>query len=123
MLRVGGTKVIERLSNDLREEFPDMKGTSARNLGYMKSFAEAYPEFMQLPVAHMGDAVVQDSLAQLERAAIVQQPVAKLPWGQNVVIMEKVKEQEERFFYAQKALENNWSRNVLVHQIESRLYH
>lgn len=61
-----GAKVIERLSVDLRKEFPEMKGTSARNLGYMKSFAEAYPEFVQQPVA------------QLDNNIILQQAVAKL---------------------------------------------
>ncbi|MCO5945542.1 DUF1016 N-terminal domain-containing protein [Mucilaginibacter flavidus] len=48
-----GTTVIERLSNDLRREFPDMKGTSARNLKYMRAFADAYPEFMQPMVAQL----------------------------------------------------------------------
>jgi predicted nuclease of restriction endonuclease-like (RecB) superfamily len=53
----------------------------------------------------------------------VQQPVAQIPWGQNVVILDKIKEQQERLFYVQKTSENGWSRNVLVHQIESGLYH
>jgi predicted nuclease of restriction endonuclease-like (RecB) superfamily len=48
-----GTKVIERLSNDLRKEFPDMKGTSVRNLKYMRAFAEAYPEFVQQAVSQI----------------------------------------------------------------------
>jgi predicted nuclease of restriction endonuclease-like (RecB) superfamily len=132
-----GAKVIERLSNDLRKEFPDMKGTSARNLGYMKSFAEAYPEFVQPAVAQVEDntiaqqpaaqnsenSILQQPVAKLNNTLIVQQAVAQLPWGQNVVILDKLKGQKERLFYAQKALENNWSRNVLIHQIESALYH
>ncbi|MEP6611858.1 MAG: DUF1016 N-terminal domain-containing protein, partial [Mucilaginibacter sp.] len=90
-----GTKVIERLSFDLRREFPDMKGASARNLNYMKSFAEAYPEFMQQPATQIRDnsimqaplakieserSIVQQAAAQLEKTAesILQQPVAKI---------------------------------------------
>ncbi len=106
-----GTKVIERLSKDLRREFPDMKGTSMRNLKYMRSFAEAYPEFVQQPAA------------RIQNDSIVQQAVAQIPWGQNIVILDRVKDQKERLFYVQKTLENNWSRNVLIHQIESKLYH
>ena len=52
----------------------------------------------------------------------VQQLVAQLPWGHNVVLMDKVKDMETRKWYIKKCVENGWSRNVLVHQVESRLY-
>ena len=52
----------------------------------------------------------------------VQQAVAQIPWGHNIVIMEKVHSEEERAWYIGKTVENAWSRDVLVHQIESRLY-
>ena len=94
-----GAKVIERLSEDLRREFPDMKGLSARNLRYMRAFAEAWPD-----------------------EAIVQQVVAKLPWGHNVRLLDYANTPSEREWYARAAIENGWSRNVLVHQIESGLY-
>jgi predicted nuclease of restriction endonuclease-like (RecB) superfamily len=94
-----GTRVIERLAKDLRLEFPDMRGLSPRNLGYMKAFAEAWPE-----------------------EPILQQLVAKLPWGHNVRLLDLVKKQEERLWYAHAAIENGWSRNVLVLHIESALY-
>jgi predicted nuclease of restriction endonuclease-like (RecB) superfamily len=94
-----GTRVIERLAKDLRSEFPGMHGLSARNLGYMKAFAEAWPE-----------------------EAILQQAVAKLPWGHNVRILDYVKNPQERLWYVQQAIEHGWSRNVLVLQIESGLY-
>ncbi len=106
-----GTKVTERLSNDLRKEFPDMKGTSTRNLKYMRAFAEAYPEF------------VQAALAQIDESAIVQVPLAQIPWYHHITIIDKVKNVEERIFYIKKTAANSWSRNVLVHQIESKLYH
>lgn len=94
-----GTKVIERLAADLRNEFQDMKGFSRANMLYMRAFAEAWPD-----------------------EAIVQQLVGQLPWGQNLVIMTKVKSREEREWYARKTFEHGWSRNILVMQIESRLY-
>lgn len=94
-----GAGVIERLSKDLRSEFPDMQGLSPRNLGYMKAFAEAWPD-----------------------QAILQQAVAKLPWGHNVQLLDYVKSSEERLWYVRKAIEHGWSRNILVMQIESGLY-
>ncbi|MCG6138311.1 MAG: PDDEXK nuclease domain-containing protein [Nostoc sp. LLA-1] len=95
-----GAKVIERLARDLKAAFPDMKGFSARNLKYMRAFAEAYPD-----------------------EQIVQQLVALIPWGHNVRILDAVKDASAKLWYVQKTIENGWSRNVLVHQIESRLYH
>ena len=94
-----GARVIERLAADLRRDFPDMTGLSARNLGYMKAFAGAYPD-----------------------SDFLQQVVAKLPWGHNVRLLEAVKDPLQRKWYAQQSIEHGWSRNVLVHQIESELF-
>ena len=93
-----GAKVIERLAHDLRNLFPNMKGFSSRNLKYMRSFAGTWTDL-----------------------AIVQQAVAQLPWGHNLVLLDKLSTQEARIWYAKKTIENNWSRNVLVMQIESKL--
>jgi predicted nuclease of restriction endonuclease-like (RecB) superfamily len=93
-----GAKVIERLAQDLRTAFPDMKGFSPRNLKYMRAFAEAWPD-----------------------AEFVQQAVAQLPWGHNLVLLDRLNTAQERRWYAAKALEHNWSRNVLSIQIETRL--
>ena len=93
-----GAKVIERLAHDLKKAFPDMKGFSSRNLKYMRQFAEAW-----------------------SNTEFVQQAVAQLPWGHNLVLITKLKTTEERLAYAQKTIENGWSRNVLVMQIESGL--
>jgi predicted nuclease of restriction endonuclease-like (RecB) superfamily len=95
--RVWGTRVIERLSHDLREAFPDMKGFSQTNLKYMRAFAEAWSE-----------------------DEIRQQPVGRLPWGHSIVLLTKLKVPEERLAYAHAALQHGWSRNVLVMQIETR---
>jgi predicted nuclease of restriction endonuclease-like (RecB) superfamily len=94
-----GTRVIERLAIDLRAEFPDMQGLSPRNLKYMRSFAEAWPD-----------------------EAIVQAPLAQLTWYHNLAILEKVKTSAQRLWYAEQTIRNGWSRNVLVMQIESGLY-
>ena len=94
-----GAKVIDRLAVDLGRAFPEMTGLSARNLKYMRAFAEAWPDL-----------------------EFVQQVVALLPWGHNVRLLDAVKAAPERTWYARQAIENGWSRNVLVHQIESGLF-
>jgi predicted nuclease of restriction endonuclease-like (RecB) superfamily len=94
-----GANIINQLSKDLQKSFPEMKGFSSRNLSYMKKLAEIYPDF-----------------------TFLQQVVAKLPWGQNIVLLDKISTKEERIWYIQKTIKNGWSRNVLVHQIESQLY-
>ena len=52
----------------------------------------------------------------------VQQVVAQIPWGQNIVLLDKVNDDNTRRWYAEKTIENGWTRNVLTHQIESNLY-
>jgi predicted nuclease of restriction endonuclease-like (RecB) superfamily len=93
-----GAKVIERLAHDLREAFPDMKGFSRANLMYMRAFAEAWSE-----------------------AEIVQQAVGQLPWGHNLVLLTRLKSQQQRLDYARSAIAHGWSRNVLNIHIETRL--
>jgi predicted nuclease of restriction endonuclease-like (RecB) superfamily len=107
-----GTKVIDRLAADLKKEFSDMKGISPRNLKYMRSFAEAWPQFVQVPLAQINGGT----------GPIVQGLLAQITWYHHITILDKVKTEQERLFYIQKTRENGWSRNVLVHQIESRLY-
>jgi len=93
-----GTKVVERLAHDLRTAFPEMRGFSRANLLYMRAFAEAWPD-----------------------DANVQQAVGHLPWGHNLVLLAKLKDPATRLAYATRAMTHGWSRNVLTHQIESRL--
>ncbi len=112
-----GTKIIDRLSVDLKSEFPDMQGLSVRNIKYMRSFADAYPDFL---IGQRAVAQLQDPEIQLD--IIMQQLVAQLPWSHNIVLLDKVKTTEERIFYAQKTVDNNWSKNVLIAQIDSKLY-
>lgn len=93
-----GAKVIDRLAVDLTAAFPDMKGFSRSNLLYMRAFHEAWPD-----------------------EAIVQQLVGRLPWGQNLLLMSKLKSREERVWYAQQAIAHGWSRNVLWYHISTQL--
>lgn len=94
-----GSKVIDRLAKDLKREFPDMRGFSSRNLKYMRAFAEAYPD----------EQIVQEQLAQIT-------------WYHNIALLEKLKNPEQRIWYAQKTSENSWSRDILVMQIETGLF-
>ena len=110
-----GAKIIDKLATDLKMEFPDMKGFSVRNIKYMRSFAEAYPQFGQQPAAQFQNPENKNPI-------IVQQPAAQLPWAHHQVLLDKVKTPKERDFYIQKTIENGWSRNILTHQIESGLY-
>ena len=93
-----GSKVVQRLAHDLRTTFPEMKGFSVRNLKYMRAFAEAWPNI-----------------------EFVQGVLAQLPWYHQLALLDKLDSIETRTWYAKKAIENNWSRNVLVMQIESKL--
>lgn len=94
-----GSKVIDRLAKDLTGEFPHMKGFSRRNLLYMRRFAEEWPD-----------------------REFVQQAVAQLPWGQNLLLLTKLKTRQEREWYADKAIEHGWSRNVMWHHISTDLH-
>lgn len=94
-----GAKVIDRLSADLSEAFPDMQGLSPRNLKYMRKFAEAWPE-----------------------RALVQRTVALMPWRSNLALLDKLQTPETRLWYASKTIENGWSRDVSAFQIESKAY-
>lgn len=96
-----GQKVVVRLVADLKVEFPNMKGMSPRNLRYMKSFAAAYPD---------------DPFGE---GPILQVPLAKLTWYHHITLLDKVKNLDERLFYMQATVENGWSRDVMVQQIES----
>lgn len=89
-----GTRVIDRLSADLQTRFPGARGFSTRNLKYMRAFREAWPD-----------------------RTIVQGTIAQLPWYHQVALLEKLKDPELRLRYAAAAVENGWSRDVLVHHI------
>ena len=94
-----GDKFIENLAYDIKMDFPQVKGYSVRYLKYMAKFAATYPD-----------------------VEFVLQVVAQIPWGHNIVILDKLSNQEERHWYIEACRVIGWARNVLIHQIESDLY-
>ena len=92
-----GTKVVDRLAKDLGREFPGVEGFSLRNLRYMRSFAEAWPDPQILQLA------------------------AKLPWGHHMVLLDRLKDGQSREWYLRPSIEHGWSRNVLTHHISTQL--
>ncbi len=94
-----GSSVIDRLSADLRAEFPGMKGFSARNLHRMKLVYE-----------------------KMKEDAISPQAVAKIPWGHTSLIFSKISNPKERSYYLKKTSEEGWSRGILEEKIKFNTY-
>lgn len=94
-----GTRVVDRLSADLKTRFPSAKGFSPRNLKYMRAFATAWPD-----------------------RTTVQRSIAQLPWRHHIALLEKLDDADLRLWYAAAALERGWSRDVLAHQIAGRFH-
>jgi predicted nuclease of restriction endonuclease-like (RecB) superfamily len=95
-----GKAVVERLSADLKAEFPEMTGFSPRNLWFIKQFYEAYadaPEFLK-------------------------QAVSEIPWGHNILIMQRIKDETARRYYLEATARLGWTRNVLLNQIKAGAY-
>lgn len=93
-----GSKTVERLAQDLAGAFPGVAGFSKRNLELMRQFAVSYPK------------------------GICETAVSQIPWGHNILLMQRLSSYEERLWYAQHTIKNGWSRNVLVMWIESELH-
>lgn len=93
-----GSRVVDRLSADLRQAFPEAKGFSPRNLKYMRAFSD-----------------------RLSEESIVQAPLAQLPWYHQIALLEKLSDAESRLWYAAAAIENGWSRDILVDKIETHV--
>lgn len=94
-----GAKVVDRLSVDLRQEFPDMQGLSPRNLKYMRAFAAAWPD-----------------------PEIVQRLAAQIPWFHNCILLDRVATPELRQWYMQQIIQHGWSRSILSLQIDGRIH-
>lgn len=94
-----GAKVIDRLSADLREAFPDMRGLSPRNFKYMRAFAAAWPN-----------------------RVIVQEVLAQITWYHNVTLIEKLEAEADRLWYVRQVMKHGWSRNILALQIDGRAH-
>jgi len=111
-----GDGFLKQLSSDLMAEFPDTRGFSISNLKYIKQWYLFY---------NHGDTKSQQPVGQIQKhslAAFAKQLAVQIPWGHNLVIIAKCKKTDEALFYLQKTMQNNWSRSVLNHQIESALF-
>ncbi len=98
-----GTGIIPRLSRDIRNELPELKGFSERNIGYMIRFAREYDAsvILQQPVAKLAVSKNDtENLVQTGAPKIVQEFLARIPWGHNLLLMEKIKELPTRLWYA-----------------------
>lgn len=126
-----GDGFLEQMSRDLLAEFPAMKGFSKRNLELIRqwfSFWMQAPEILQQtaaliakqPVSQLGRST--SPIAVTKSPLIAQQLVSQIPWGHNILIIQKLSSPDDALFYVQKTIENNWSRAVLTHQIESGLH-
>jgi predicted nuclease of restriction endonuclease-like (RecB) superfamily len=141
-----GTKIINKLSVDLKKEFPAIKGFSPRNLLYMKQFAEAYPvaileqfiyveqelkgmkSISQQAVAKLlaledrENEITQQPVAQMPEEVFLQSIVARLSWSHHIILKDKVQNLGQRLWYMFHAIEHGFSRNVLAMQIENGLF-
>lgn len=118
-----GASVIPRLSRDLRNELPEVKGFSDRNIKLMVQFYREYPSLT--PIGQRAVAQLTDkSPAAPEQgdAELMQRLVAQLLWAQNVLLMQKVKDIPTRCWYAHAAIEQGWSRDILLHMIKGRAH-
>ncbi len=97
-----GDSIIQKISSDLKEEFPNIKGFSVTNIKYIRNW------YLFWNNANSPQVVDE---------------IFKIPWGHNREIITKTKDKEEAIYYVKQTLHYGWSRAVLVHQIESRLYH
>jgi len=99
-----GTNAIEKLAKDLQDLCPGIGGFSRANVFRMQAFYLAYAKVAQ--AVRLFDEL----------------PFFKIPWGHNIVLLQKLKDDKDRLWYAQKAIEHGWSRAVLEMQIESKLH-
>ena len=94
-----GQKIIQQLAGDLQKEFPRNSGFSAQNLWYMRKIYITYKNNSKL-----------------------QPLVGEIPWSHNLIILDKTKSDYEKEYYCRIVLKYNWSKRVLVHQIESKSF-
>lgn len=102
-----GANFLDELTADLQNMYPGNKGFSAANVYRMKAFYEAYVEYGNFRAA----------ARKLETL-----PIFSIPWFHNVVLLQQVKNNDERLWYAQKSIEYGWSRSMLETWIKSKLY-
>ena len=122
-----GAGIIPRLARDIRNELPEIKGFSERNIGYMVRFFREYgdPMILQQAVAKLPGSPIKDETmfqsgektAPKDNNSKLQQHVTKIPWGHNILLMEKVKNLPIRLWYIRQTIEQGWGRDTLAAMI------
>lgn len=118
-----GAKIIDRLAADLQRSFPGLTGFSRSNVYRMRAFYLAWPvstEIVAQAVRQLGSGIVAQPVGQI--TSPLPPAVIRLPWGHNVILLQKIKIPVTRLWYAEAALEHGWSRDVLALQIDSGLH-
>lgn len=122
-LKGWGAAVIPRLSSDIRNELPQVKGFSERNLKRMIAFYRAYTDLrvaVPLQVEQKSqDEKMPQPVAQMDKGLGL---VVNIPWGHHFLLLEKIKDRPCRFWYMQKTIEQGWSRDILALMIKSELH-
>jgi predicted nuclease of restriction endonuclease-like (RecB) superfamily len=106
-----GATVTLRLANDLKNEVSDIKGLSERNLKFMVQFYKLYESESVFLIG-------KQPVSQLENAEIL----LSIPWGHHILLMQRIKSSEIRFWYMQQTIQNGWSRDALASMIKSSLF-
>ena len=129
-----GTAVIPRLYRDIRNELPEEKGFSERNIKRMLRFYREYPNI--LPIVPQAVAQLQETenkdvlkvpqaVAQLpenKHSSILQRLLPQIPWGHNILLVERVKDLSRRLWYIEQIIQNGWGRDTLALMIKSGIY-
>ena len=113
-----GAAVTTRLANDIRNELPEIKGFSERNLKFMVQFYKAYNSddlIGKQPASQLGETSV-------ELSVFGKQPISQIPWGHNILLLQKLKDKNIRLWYAEQTILNGWSRDILALMIKSDLH-
>lgn len=119
-----GSEFFKNLSLDLKEEFPETKGFSPTNLGYIKRFYILYSNAMKISPQVEGKSPQISNISNYPQVGGNSElPIFSVPWGHHKLLIDKfLKAPEKVLFYVQKTIENNWSRTILDWQIDSNLY-
>ncbi|CAB1085642.1 FIG074102: hypothetical protein [Olavius algarvensis Delta 1 endosymbiont] len=137
-----GKGLLRRLAADIKDEIPEIKGFSERNLQLMTQFQKEYPYLFtipQRPVAELSETSLlketrTQSVAEIDPTDSIQSPqapgetqfmqriVAQLPWAHNVILIQKLKDLPTRLWYARQAIAEGWSRDTLALMIKSDTY-
>lgn len=104
-----GNGAIERLSEDLKNDYPDEKSFSPRNCRYMIQFYNAYNK--ELTNVKLPDSKFEHDL-----------PITRINWTTNIILIQKIKNIQERYWYMLQTIQNAWSKDMLINMIKNDAY-